>query len=115
MCGEPANEPYAMSRRWRLRCSALCVCGGLGMAAWAGLLKGFHASPVGPFGRWVMSWYENPIRHRGKYGRVYWSWQGDDLTLLLFMGAVPLMAFGLLLFFRVPLESGRDRGSELWQ
>lgn len=112
-CGEPANEPYGFNRQWRLRLAALAIAGGIGMAAWAGLLKAFHASQTGPIGRWVASWYDNPVRHRGKYGRVYFSLQGDDVTLLCFMASVPLVVVGLFLFFRVPMEARHGR-KELW-
>ncbi|RYG19307.1 hypothetical protein EON82_21615 [bacterium] len=110
-CGEPADEPYSFGYRWRVRAVALLISlGSLGILA-VGFIHLGRWLPNSPIGRWVGSWYSNPVVHTvgRRYRRTTYTTElGNDLSLWLGLGGAFLLALGILMLLKVPFSDGDD-------
>lgn len=105
LCGEPADEPYAMKRVWRVRLAFLMMLIGvlLGLFFIDVLLANNGKTAL--FKDWISSWYHQPVTHRYRSGGRYTSELGDSVMIWLGFGALAVFLIGLLMLFKVPMGS----------
>src|SRR5450432_661285 len=68
VCGEPRDEPYHMSSRWRLRLAMLAFVVGLFLVLFGVLLVYAKGHPDSAGGKWAAAWFDNPVTSYGRYG-----------------------------------------------
>lgn len=119
MCGEPAGEPYSFGYKGRIRYSLLSVGGGVLAFAALGIIQAARNIPGTPVGRWVLAWYDHPVRHRrGRYGYGYYtSPLGTDISFYLGAAGIGLIVLGVLIFVKHQFSSpvwAEDSGGSWW-
>lgn len=116
-CGEPSDEPYNMSRKWRLRLAGLAFIGGALVGVFILAIRGAYATGTGPLSGWVATWYSDPVAHRrGRYSReYYYTMLGDDVSLYLGLTAAALVIISLWMFFKVPAPQNESDRNGWWE
>lgn len=100
-CGQPADEPYAMTRAGRLRIAFTLI--GLSVLFWLALLDvqlAHHGKPA-LFKDWILSWYDN--LEAG--GRSMWHIQGENRCALLAAGGVISALYGIWMLLKLPFRN----------
>jgi hypothetical protein len=104
-CGEPYGEPYMFSYSWRLGFMIAGFVLGVGALLSAALIQFGNVNHGTSIGKWVHTWYSNPVTHRsrGSY-RSYTTELGVDLTTGLIVSGVLLLVVAFMLLLRAPFS-----------
>lgn len=111
LCGEPADEPYRFSRKWRLRAAGACLAGGGASLLALGFIRLGIALPATQLGEWVNSWYARKVVHRSgrRYSRTYYTaLLGDDLSIVFVVAAGILLFVGTWMALKIPAPENVD-------